>query len=122
MGVGGLKQTNPFNLTRVFSPGVPLHVGMRVFRDGRKAGSGFTNMCRTLRRWWVEGCNGPPAVPTPSGGLLYCVSGFVREHAAKDKLREDGVGLFYYLGQLSLFFFGEFAKHKISGVGFFGGF
>lgn len=120
--MGGLKQTNPFNLTRVFSPGVPLRVGMRVFRDGRKAGSGFTYKCRTLRRWWVEGCNGPPAVPTPSGGLLYYVAGFVRQLAAKDEFGDNSVSLPCYLWQVLLLLLGEFAQHIIGGIGLFGHF
>jgi hypothetical protein len=32
---------------------------------------GVTMPVATLRQGWVEGCNEPPAVPTPSGGSFY---------------------------------------------------
>jgi hypothetical protein len=62
-----LKQTNPFN------PAFPLVFFECLANDGKSLEWAWNFLRENFRRpsRWVEGCNEPPAVPTPSGGSLH---------------------------------------------------
>ncbi len=70
LGVEALKQTNPFNLRPVVFSSGTHQCGSRVLSWIASAfgwtGSVAVNyMHRTLRLWWVEGCNSHQRCPPP---------------------------------------------------------